>query len=324
MYAEVSCSAIKKIRQENKARKTHLDNSLRSPGKKRRIIERNVVYVDDFDKCVIRNTIQDFCVEEKRVLTIPKLLPIIKEKIHFPWGLKSLGRVVKRMGFKWRKCQSKRKLLIERADIVAWRSKYLVKKKQYREEGRPVMYVESWVDSNLTFRKCWQSDDVMGIQMNVNSGNRLIMLHVGGINGFVPNSHLVYRAGSATGDYHGQMNSANFEKWVVEKLVPNLTPHAVIVLDNAPYQCIPIDKPPSAYALKSNMISWLRNSGVDCNETMCKDSLYKLIVPLKPKEKAFKIDKSLVRLWAYSCSAASLHVRPKSNRTCMGQNKENS
>jgi hypothetical protein len=88
------------------------------------------------------------------------------------------------------------------------------------------------------------------------------------------------------------MNSTNFEKWVVEKLVPNLPPHAVIVLDNAPYHCIPVDKPPSAYALKSNMISWLRNSGVDCNETMCKDSLYKLIVPLKPKEKAFKIDKS--------------------------------
>jgi hypothetical protein len=57
MYAVVSCSAIKKIRQENKARKeTHPGNSLRSPGKKRRIIERNVVYVDDFDKCVITGT----------------------------------------------------------------------------------------------------------------------------------------------------------------------------------------------------------------------------------------------------------------------------
>jgi hypothetical protein len=48
--------------QENKARKeTHPDNSLRSPGKKIRIIERNVVYVDDFDKC--ENTIQDFYVQ---------------------------------------------------------------------------------------------------------------------------------------------------------------------------------------------------------------------------------------------------------------------
>jgi hypothetical protein len=109
----------------------------------------------------------------------------------------------------------------------------------------------------------------MGIQANVNSGNRLIMLHVGGINGFVPNAQLVYKAGSATGNYHGQMNSANFENWVVKKLVPNLSPHAVIVLDNAPYHCIQVDKPPLAYALESDMISWLHNKGVNCNATMC-------------------------------------------------------
>lgn len=30
------------------------------------------------------------------------------------------------------------------------------------------------------------------------------------------------------------MNSANFEKWIVEKLVHNLPLHAVIVLDNTP------------------------------------------------------------------------------------------
>jgi hypothetical protein len=37
------------------------------------------------------------------------------------------------------------------------------------------------------------------------------------------------------------------------------------------------------------MISWLHNRGMNCNVTMRKGSLYKLIVPLKPKEKAFKI-----------------------------------
>jgi transposase len=148
----------------------------------------------------------------------------------------------------------------------------------------------------------------MGIQTNVNSGNRLIMLHVGGINGFVPNSQLVYKAGSVAGDYHGQMNSANFEKWVVGKLVPSLPPHAVIALDDSPYHCIQVDKPPSAYTLKSDMISWLRNSCVDCNASMRKDSRYKLIVPLKPKEKDFKLGRILsdyehtvVRLPPYMC-----------------------
>jgi hypothetical protein len=60
------------------------------------------------------------------------------------------------------------------------------------------------------------------------------MLHVGGINGFLPNAALIYMAGSATGDYHGQMNAENFEKWAVEKLIPNLPAQSVTVLHNAP------------------------------------------------------------------------------------------
>jgi hypothetical protein len=55
--------------------------------------------------------------------------------------------------------------------------------------GHPLFYIdESWVDSNLTFCKCWQNEEVMGVQANENSGNRLIMLHVRGINGFLPNA----------------------------------------------------------------------------------------------------------------------------------------
>jgi hypothetical protein len=106
----------------------------------------------------------------------------------------------------------------------------------------------------------------MGVQADVNSRNRLIMLYVRGINGFLHNAQLIYKAGSAK----GQMNAANFEKWAVEKLIPNLPAQSVIGLDNAPYHCLQIDKPPSAYAIKTNMVSWLRKKGVNCNETMRK------------------------------------------------------
>jgi hypothetical protein len=42
--------------------------------------------MDDFDKWVIRNIKQDFCVQEKRIPTTLKLLPIIKEKNTFGFG----------------------------------------------------------------------------------------------------------------------------------------------------------------------------------------------------------------------------------------------
>jgi hypothetical protein len=38
------------------------------------------------------------------------------------------------------------------------------------------------------------------------------MLHVGGINGFLPNAAFTYKTGRATGDCYGQMNAEKFEK----------------------------------------------------------------------------------------------------------------
>jgi hypothetical protein len=159
-----------------------------------------------------------FLYSRKKVPTIPKLLLTIKQKIHFPWDHKSLERVVKSLGYKRRRCQSQRKILMERADIVDWRSRYLLKIKEYWDKGCPVFYTdELWVDSNLTFCKCWYNKEVMGIQTNVNSVNRPIILYVGGINGFIPNAELIYRQGVQWGDYHGQMNAADFEKLAVKK-----------------------------------------------------------------------------------------------------------
>jgi hypothetical protein len=73
------------------------------------------------------------------------------------------------------------------------------------------------------------------------------------------------RCGSASGDYHGQMNSVNFEKCVTEKLLLNLPPCSVVVLDNAPYHSVQVDKVPSKYSVESEMISWLDRQGDFCD-----------------------------------------------------------
>ena len=86
-----------------------------------------------------------------------------------------------------------RKILVEIADIVTWRSKYLKEVQEYWDIGHLMFYMhKTWTDSNLTFCMCWQEGEVMGIHTHVNLGNRLIMLHVGGISRFLPlcTSHL--------------------------------------------------------------------------------------------------------------------------------------
>jgi len=35
---------------------------------------------------------------------------------------------------------------------------------------------------------------------------------------FFLRAHLIYKAGLEAGDYHGQMNATNFEKWGAKKL----------------------------------------------------------------------------------------------------------
>jgi hypothetical protein len=120
------------------------------------------------------------------------------------------------MGFKWKRCGSRRKILIERENIVNWRCAYLQQIK-FRETDKPLLYLdETWVDANLMFRKCWQNKEVVGIMTNVNASNRLIFVHLGESGGFVEGCELVYKAGQAMGDYQWQMNSNNFEKWVNE------------------------------------------------------------------------------------------------------------
>jgi hypothetical protein len=68
---------------------------------------------------------------------------------------------------------------------------------------------KTWGDRNLTFQKCWKNDEDMGIQINVNLENILIMLHKWGITRFFPNTQLIYKTGSATGDCNELMSVTN-------------------------------------------------------------------------------------------------------------------
>jgi hypothetical protein len=81
----------------------------------------------------------------------------------------------------------------------------LQKIKAHRDESRKILCLdESWVDSNLTYKMCWQSEEVRGLCADENASNRLIMVHVGSSAGFLKDAELVYKAGTPTGDYHGR------------------------------------------------------------------------------------------------------------------------
>ena len=70
----------------------------------------------------------------------------------------------------------------------------------------------------------------------------MIVVHAGGSDGFIPGDLLTFKSGCSTGDYHNDMNADNFTRWLREQLIPNLPDKSVVVLDNAAYHNIQIDR----------------------------------------------------------------------------------
>jgi hypothetical protein len=161
--------------------------------------------------------------------------------------------------------------------------------KKFREEGTEIFYLdETWVDSSLKFKKCWQGDEVNGV-MTTSTSHRRIVAHIGSSNGFLEGAGLVFGAGTASGDYHGQMNTDNFEKLLNEMVFPKLPLASVLVMDNAPYHGRQFDKQPAASALKKEMIDWLERCGVQCDTSARKATLYTIINSMKSKEQTLRV-----------------------------------
>ena len=85
-------------------------------------------------------------------------------------------------------------------------------------------------------------------------------------------AHLICKAGLEAGDYHGQMNAKNFEKWRAKKLTSNFPPQPVIVLDNSSYHCLQVDRPLPTCIVKTGMI-WHCRKSIVSDETLSKNDI---------------------------------------------------
>jgi hypothetical protein len=86
-YANVSETTVKQIRKEHKQRQESDPNKkLSTPGKKRMTRpQHTTVFLDDFDRCVIRRNIHDFCLREKKFQHCQNCCQLSKQNT-FPVG----------------------------------------------------------------------------------------------------------------------------------------------------------------------------------------------------------------------------------------------
>lgn len=168
---------------------------------------------------------------------------------------------------------------MERYNITAWRARYIEKIRKNRiVEKRPVVFLdETYIHNTYHVKSCWQSKEEPGLYVPESAGSRWIIAHAGTEHGFINNALLIFKSQSMSSDYHDDMNSTNFLKWMTEKLIPNLPERSLVVMDNAPYHCTQINKPPTMSSLKNDMQQWLQEKGFYFEDSWTKAILYDLI-----------------------------------------------
>ncbi|CAK1578045.1 unnamed protein product [Parnassius mnemosyne] len=244
--AKKSVSTVKRIVKESKS--SEFIVTFRTPGKKRQRI-KPVTGIDNFDKGVIKRCIHNFHLTENELPTLGKLRAKLRADIKFEGSEKSLRRIIKELGFKWKATESNRKVLIETSAIRLLRINYIEKLRQYRQQNRPIVYTdESYVHATHTTPKGWTDGSSKGIKKPLSKGQRVVIVHAGSETGFVPNALLTFKSGMKSGDYHDDMNFENYEKWIRIQLIPNLLPNSIIVADNASYHNKEYHLVPNAYS----------------------------------------------------------------------------
>lgn len=286
--------------------------TFRSPGKHPRR-EKTVSELDDFNKSVLRRTVLDMY-REGEFPTAKKLVKKMNEAVGFEGSETSMLRIMKGIGFTYKKCNDGRKMLMERTDIVAARTQFLRKMHGIREEGTSKIFYldETWVNQNHTRKYCWKmSDGTGGLKVPVGKGGRLIVCHAGSAEtGFIPQCKLIFKSkGKNTStDYHSDMNSTVFKSWFVEQLLPNIPPHSTIVMDNASIHSVQLEKAPSTVTRKADIIMWLKKQNIPHSPSQNREELLHIVKSNKPQRKLYELDTiasslghNVVRLPPYHC-----------------------
>lgn len=252
--------------------------------------------VDEFEEEIIRKIIYSYTAIHNRRPTMKRIFESVKKEtgIHFTGKIDSFRRLVKRMGFRWKKTKDNRKVLMEKFDIKAKRIEYLRKLRKYKKEGRPIIYTdETYIHSSHTVPKAWDDGKNKCLKVPVSKGRRLIILHAGGEAGFIPKALTIFKSGMKTGDYHDDMNNTNFVKWLKEKFIPNAPKKCVLVLDNASYHNALLEPIPNFSWKKDAMQKWLTERNIFHELKATKAELYSIIKMHKVGFKTYIIDKIL-------------------------------
>lgn len=229
--------------------------------------------LDSSDESAIRNIIYGFY-ERQEWPTGAKLLPLLKGSNLFHGGTSSLYRLLHKLHFESRKIKQ-RKYLMERSDIVTARCIFL---RQIRRcDLKKVIFLGETCINVSDYSK-----------MLGGKSNRLILIHAGTLNGFIPNCCHLLRS-NGTGHYHKDLSADAFKNWFLI-LLENIPPNSLIVMDNTPHRSVVKDKAPVTGWKNKEIQDWLTKINVEWSPDMLKGELLELASIHKPQLMQYELD----------------------------------
>lgn len=267
--------------------------------KKRSTVVENV---DDFDKNAIRRKIHDFWFNCE-IPTFLKILTAVNEDESLPtFKRSSFQRVLKDLNFVHIKT-SQNSALLERDDIVNWRRNYLEHIRHYRQQNRQIYYLdETWISADDTTNKSSVDHPInsprdavlggltTGRKEPAGKGKRIMLLHIGSSDGFVPGGLLCFESKANSSACHDEISGNTFYEWFV-KTLPLLKKKAVIVMDSASCHSVKKYPIPVMSWKKKDIVNWLENKGVIIDHrTTVKAQLLEKVKILTPQYDQYVID----------------------------------
>lgn len=173
-------------------------------------VNQKLAKIDKSGKQFIRRTIYKMYQENQ----VPTLECIQRKLLDYPdynnKSLETLRQILLDCRFRHKKLD-KQIVIMESQRIVRLRQDYLRKIKNFRDSNRHIVYLdETWFDSHYVVNYGWFDDSKnCCLQTPSSRGKRIVILHAGSINSFVPNALLLSakQIKKYYADYHKDMTA---------------------------------------------------------------------------------------------------------------------